>query len=64
MFDPEEYDWTFSDFRPQLDSLNPEVKEKAKEIAEKLLKKNEYSEEEAIQQAIKQAEEWFYDLEG
>ncbi|MDT0687373.1 MULTISPECIES: hypothetical protein [Flavobacteriaceae] len=57
-------DWTFEDFKTDLDSLNPAVREKALEIANDLMKEEKYTTKEAITKAIKQAEEWFYDLEG
>ncbi|MDT0690900.1 hypothetical protein RM549_13965 [Salegentibacter sp. F188] len=57
-------DWTFEDFKTDLDSLNPAVREKALEIANELMKEGKYTKKEAITKAIKQAEEWFYDLEG
>ena len=57
-------EWLFEDFKTDLDSLNPPIREKALEIANELMKQGEYSEKEAIDEAIKKAEEWFYDLEG
>ncbi|MDT0691376.1 hypothetical protein RM549_16390 [Salegentibacter sp. F188] len=57
-------DWTFEDFKTDLDSLNPTVREKALEIANELMKEGKFTEKEAITEAIKQSEEWFYDLEG
>jgi len=56
--------WTFKDFEKDLDALQPLVKEKTLEIARDLEKEDRYSEKEAITEAIKRAEEWFYDLEG
>jgi len=56
--------WIFENFKPELDNLTPPVREKALEIAHKLMEKGGISEEKAITQAIVQAEEWFYDLEG
>lgn len=47
-----------------LKDLTPEVQEKAKEIAEKLSKESEYSEERIIKEAIKRAQEWLYNAEG
>lgn len=57
-------EWLFEGFKTDLDSLNPPIREKALEIANKLMKQGDYSEKEAITEAIKKAEEWFYDLEG
>ncbi len=57
-------DWTFENFNVELDSLNPQVKSKAIEIARNLINQENYSEKEAIHEGIKKAEEWFYDLEG
>ncbi|SRX55930.1 hypothetical protein [Aequorivita sp. CIP111184] len=56
--------WIFENFKPALDGLTPQVKQKALEIAQQLMKKGGISEEKAIQQAIVEAEEWFYDSEG
>ena len=57
-------EWLFEDFKTDLDSLNPVVREKTLEIANELMKRGKFTEKEAITEAIKQAEEWFYDLEG
>ena len=57
-------DWMFEDFKTDLDSLDSRVKEKALEIARKLVNERNYSEKKAIAEAIVMAEEWFYDLEG
>lgn len=57
-------DWTFENFKADLDNLTPEVREKAQEIAKKLLKKGDISEDKAIKEGILRAEEWFYDSEG
>ncbi|MCC4227457.1 MULTISPECIES: hypothetical protein [Flavobacteriaceae] len=57
-------DWMFDDFKNDLDSLNPQVKKKALEIAKKLVEEKNYSKEKAITEAIVKAEEWFYDLGG
>jgi hypothetical protein len=56
--------WTFDDFDADLKDLSPEAREKAIEIANKLMKESGYTEEKAIKEGIKKAEEWFYDLEG
>lgn len=54
----------FNGFEPELTDLSPEVKAKALEIAGKLIKEKNLSKPEAIKLGIKQAEEWFFDLEG
>ena len=57
-------DWMFEDFKTDLDSLNPAIRKKALKIANELMKEGKFTEKEAITEAIKRAEEWFYDLEG
>ncbi|WP_339651314.1 hypothetical protein [uncultured Maribacter sp.] len=57
-------DWTFEEFRTELDALNPSVRKKAIEIAKELIEKEDFSKTEAIKKAVVMAEEWFYDLEG
>lgn len=57
-------DWTFEDFRTDLDSLKPMVRKKAIEIANNLMKERNLTEKEAITEGIKRAEEWSYDLKG
>ena len=48
-----------------LDDLTPKVREKAIQLALEMLADGKYSEkEEALKEAIRQAEEWFMDLEG
>ena len=54
----------FDEFEPKLSDLKPAVKEKALEIAKKLLTEKSLSREDALKDGIKQAEEWFFDLEG
>ncbi|HEX6982437.1 MAG TPA: hypothetical protein VF181_06730 [Balneolaceae bacterium] len=56
--------WTFENFKADLDDLNPAVREKAIEIAKKLMEKDNYSEERAIKEGIKEAEEWFLNSQG
>ncbi|HEA28601.1 MAG TPA: hypothetical protein ENH91_01165 [Leeuwenhoekiella sp.] len=51
-------------FQDKLQPLNPQVREKAVSIAQKLAKKENYLPNDAIDEAIRRAEEWFYDLEG
>lgn len=56
--------WTFENFKPHLENLTPQTREKALEIAEQLMQKGGISEERAITEAIVRAEEWFYNSEG
>ena len=56
--------WTFEGLKSDLNSLDPTVKEKALIIAKELIRQGNYAEKEAITEAIKRAEEWFYDREG
>lgn len=56
--------WTFENFKAELIDLTPEVKKKAVTIANKLMREGNISEDEAIKQGIKRAEEWFLDSEG
>lgn len=51
--------WTFEDFGADLKDLNPLVRKKALEIANRLMEEEEYTEEETIKKAIKEAEEWY-----
>ncbi len=56
--------WTFEDFPLEMKDLTPQVREKAIEIANKLMVEKCLDEKEAIREAIEQAEEWFLDMEG
>lgn len=56
--------WTSENFKPKLENLTPEVREKALEIAHEMMEKGGISEEKAIKEAIIRAEEWFYHCEG
>ena len=56
--------WTFENFAADLKDLNPKVREKALEIANRLMEEEEYTEAEAIKEAIKRAEEWFLDMQA
>jgi uncharacterized protein YdaT len=40
-------DWTFEDFKTNLDGLQPSVRKKALKIAQELVKENGYSREKA-----------------
>ena len=57
-------EWTFEEFKTSLDDLHPDVKEKAIEIAKKLVLEKNYTRQNAIKEGIRKAEEWFYDLKG
>ena len=57
-------DWTFENFKADLNDLTPEVREKALKIAKDLMKKEGISDNEAMRRAIVQAQEWLYDSEG
>lgn len=56
--------WTFENFKVQLENLTPEVRIRALKIAEKIMKKGGFSEDDAMKEGIKRAEEWFLDSEG
>ncbi len=43
---------------------DPKVKEKAIEFAIRLMKEKKLNKEDALKEGIKQAENWFIDLEG
>lgn len=57
-------EWTFENFKADLDNLTPAVRKRAVEIAQKLMKKGGTSEDKAIKMGIKRAEEWFLDSRG
>lgn len=57
-------DWTFENFKADLNDLTPEVREKALKIAKDLMKTEGISDNEAMRRAIVQAQEWLYDSEG
>ena len=54
----------FENFEIELNELTPEVREKVLEIASQLVIEKNLSEQDALKEAIKLAEEWFFDLEG
>lgn len=56
--------WTFENFGADLKNLEPPVRKKALEIANRLMKEGDYTEGEAIEQAVKEAQEWFLDKQG
>ncbi len=45
-------EWTFEQFKTSLDELHPEMKEKAIEIAKKLVIEKSYTRENAIKEGI------------
>ena len=49
-------DWTFEEFRAELDTLNPSVRKKAIEIAKKLIEKEGFSREKAYSLVQKNAQ--------
>ena len=51
-----------ADYKARLDILEPEVKRKAIEITLQLLKQEEMDPAVAVEQGIKEAEEWYFDL--
>lgn len=57
-------EWTFEDFKADLEDLTPEVRNRALEIAQKLMTEGGISEDEAIKKGIKRAEECFLDSGG
>ncbi len=56
--------WTFENYGENLKNLNPKVRKKALEIANRLMAEGNYSEGDAIKQAVKEAQEWFLDMQG
>ena len=57
--------WTFENFEPELADLDPQVKEKAIELAIQFLEAGKFPDQyQALKEGIKQAEEWFLNLEG
>lgn len=57
-------EWTFEDFEADLKDLTPQVRNKALEIANQLMKEEGYSKAKAIKEAITKAQEWFFDSEA
>jgi hypothetical protein len=54
----------FNDLANSLKGHDPKVKEKAIEFAIRLMKEKKLNKEDALKEGIKQAENWFIDLEG
>ncbi len=55
---------TFGIFHAKLDELGDGIRRKALEIAYGLMESGQYINEQALQEGIVRAEEWFYDLKG
>ncbi|WP_316747080.1 hypothetical protein [Pedobacter gandavensis] len=56
--------WTLENFPLEMQDLKPIIREKAIEIANQLKKERTVNELAIVEEAIKQAEEWFLNLEG
>ncbi len=56
--------WIFDNFKLKLSALEPEVRSKAVQIAERLIDEEGQNEEKAMENAIKRAEEWYLDTRG
>lgn len=57
--------WTFENFEVELKDLRPEVRKKAIELANQFLAESKFPNQKgALKEGIKQAEEWFFNLEG
>ena len=54
----------FEGFGARYKELNPQVQKKAKQLAKQLMVNEGYDKNTAIKEAIKQAEQQFFDLEG
>lgn len=63
MIEKRKHKWTFEGFHAQLDRLDPVVRERALQVAGKLIRTSGFTEERAIKEGIDLAEELFYDLE-
>jgi uncharacterized protein YdaT len=56
--------WTLENFPLEMQELKPIVREKAVEIANRLKQERSVNELAIIEEAIKQAQEWFLNIEG
>lgn len=56
--------WTLENFPLEMKDLKPQVREKAIEIANRMKQEKTINELAIVEHAIKQAEEWFINLEG
>jgi uncharacterized protein YdaT len=54
----------FREFADQMGDLKPDVQEKAKEIANQLIKDKGLSTSDAIKEGMREAELWFLNSEG
>lgn len=55
---------SFNDLAKSLKVYDPKIKEKAIEFAIRLMKDKKLNQEDALKEGLKQAENWFIDLEG
>ncbi|MES2446362.1 MAG: hypothetical protein V4546_04230 [Bacteroidota bacterium] len=56
--------WTSKNFPLEMEGLEPKVREKAIEIANQLKQEGRVKELSIVDEAIKQAIEWFQEMEG
>ncbi|WP_198952498.1 hypothetical protein [Mucilaginibacter sp. MD40] len=56
--------WNNEHYPFEMNDLEPQVREKAIEIANKLKEERTVSELSIVPEAIKQAQEWFLNMEG
>jgi uncharacterized protein YdaT len=56
--------WTFENYPLEMRDLKPIIREKAIEIANKLKQEKTINELAIVEEAIKQAQEWFINQEG
>lgn len=54
----------FEGFENDLKDLDPRAKEKAKEIASRLMERDDYDEAGARKEAVQRAAQWHFNLEG
>jgi uncharacterized protein YdaT len=57
-------EWTLENFPLEMNELEPQVRNKAIEIANKLKLEGKTPTLSIVEEAIKQAQEWFLNLEG
>jgi uncharacterized protein YdaT len=58
-------DQHFNDYEHMLNELTPKVREKAIQLALEMLAEGKYTDkEQALKEGIRQADEWFTELEG
>lgn len=57
-------EWIFENFPLEMSELEPHVREKAIEIANQLKKEGRVKDLSIVEEEIKQAQEWFLNLEG